>query len=166
MLGRGRLLRQGVDESGSGAYTYKRQLAFLGVWLLLALLASLLAYFSWDVPMAGSVAMNRIFKTGVTLMPIIVLLTFVPLEIDGIWDRGMSGRRTMVDRLMGRTFLAYERISVVQIDKMSYGSHRWKRLTVKGHGNKIALHFGDEEHSNGFYQEVLRVLERRCSNAR
>jgi len=165
-MDRGRLLLQGLDERAPGGYTYRRQLSYLSFWLFLAFLASLLAYFSWDVPVAGSVALNKLFMTFVVLTPIIVLLAFVPLEIDGIWDEGLSGRRTMIHRLIGRTFFSYERIVVVQIDKMSWGARRWKRLTVKDHRNKISLSFGDREHSNGFYQEALSVLERRCPNAR
>ena len=55
-MDRGRLLLQGLDERGPGGYTYGRQLSHLSFWLFLAFLASLLAYFSWDVPVARSVA--------------------------------------------------------------------------------------------------------------
>src|SRR3990172_4437294 len=115
-MDRGSLMLQGLDESWPGGSMYGRQLRFLGLLLSLTFLASLGAYFSWDVPMAGSVTLNKIYKTFIVLAPIIVLLLFVPLEIDGIWDKGLSsGRRSMIHRLIGRSFLEYERVSVVRI---------------------------------------------------
>ena len=147
-------------------YKYGGQILLLGFWLFLALGASLLAYFSWDIPMAGSVALNRVFKASLIFWPIIFSIITVPLEIDGIWEKGISARKFMVTRLMRRSFLEYGQITLVQIDKMNRGPYRWKRLTLKDQRNRITLHFGDQEHTNGFYEELFRFLEKRCPGAR
>ncbi|MCK5291402.1 MAG: hypothetical protein KAR39_05260 [Thermoplasmata archaeon] len=110
-----------------------------------------------------------IFWSIFLLAPFAVWASLIGLEVDGIYERGLSSRQTtLFGHLRGKGFASYDSIAAIKLDKIDGPKGPIERITVFiGDSDKPAIGpFWNTRYKNDFWNQLKIALRTNCRNAR
>ena len=171
---RGRLLYVGstghpIDDSiRAQAHALWALASLFGIFLAIGVVMSLTTLIIPGIPnhSIGKILFWIIWSLGL-IVPLFLALR-IGLEIDGIYEKGVSnGRTTLIEHLRGKGFLPYESITAIRVEKEVTPAGPVDSITLFAEGKEepAIVPFVNREYKGDFWARLENSLHINCPDA-